>query len=208
MPRTAPFLPAPSPGTSTSYTKATFIQAHRDRHKERNLHHPQLRARFQRQHPLPHFAHRHRLRWPHLDPVCDHPPRKVNLTFDTVPTGRTLHLDGIAKATPFVYDTLTGFSHTIEARDQTVGSITYTFQSWSDGGAQQHSITAPDTDQTYTATYSQSTTPVSPAFVQVNASTLSEHRAASLRPTTRPNRPGTSTWSPLAGTRLSATSSP
>jgi glucose/arabinose dehydrogenase/PKD repeat protein len=98
-------------------------------------------------------------------------PRKVNLSFDTVPTGRTLHLDGIAKATPFVYDTLVGFSHTIEARDQTVGSTTYTFQSWSDGGAQQHSITVPSTDQTYTATYSHSTTPVSPAFVQVNAST-------------------------------------
>jgi glucose/arabinose dehydrogenase/PKD repeat protein len=98
-------------------------------------------------------------------------PRKVSLTFDTVPTGRTLHLDGIAKATPFVYDTLVGFSHTIEARDQTVGSTTYTFQSWSDGGAQQHAITVPSTDQTYTATYSQSTTPVTPAFVQVNAST-------------------------------------
>jgi glucose/arabinose dehydrogenase/PKD repeat protein len=98
-------------------------------------------------------------------------PRKVNLTFDTVPSGRTLQLDGIAKATPFVYDTLVGFSHTIEARDQTVGSTTYTFQSWSDGGAQQHSITVPNTDQSYTATYSQSTTPVSPAFVQVNAST-------------------------------------
>jgi len=98
-------------------------------------------------------------------------PRKVNLTFGTVPSGRTLYLDGIAKATPFVYDTLVGFSHTIEARDQTVGSTSYIFQSWSDGGAQQHSITVPNTDQAYTATYSQSATPVSPAFIQVNAST-------------------------------------
>ncbi|HET6918947.1 MAG TPA: hypothetical protein VFI46_05715, partial [Jiangellaceae bacterium] len=98
-------------------------------------------------------------------------PRKVNLTFDAVPTGRTLYLDGIAKTTPFVYDTLVDFNHTIEARDQTVGSTTYTFQSWSDGGAQQHSITVPNTDQAYTATYSQSITPVPLAFVQVNAST-------------------------------------
>ena len=33
-------------------------------------------------------------------------PRKVNLSFDTVPSGLTLYLDGIAKTTPFVYDTL------------------------------------------------------------------------------------------------------
>jgi glucose/arabinose dehydrogenase len=98
-------------------------------------------------------------------------PRKVNLTFDTVPAGRTLYLDGIAKTAPFVYDTLVGFNHTIEARDQAVGSTTYTFQSWSDGGAQQHSITVPATDKAYTATYSQSTTPGPLAFVQVNAST-------------------------------------
>ena len=35
-------------------------------------------------------------------------PTKVNLSFDTVPTGRTLYLDGIAKTAPFVYDTLVG----------------------------------------------------------------------------------------------------
>ena len=98
-------------------------------------------------------------------------PRKVNLTFDTVPTGRTLYLDGIAKTAPFVHDTLIGFNHTIEARNQTAGSNTYTFQSWSDGGAQQHTIVVPAAPQTYTATYSVSSTPVPIAFVQVKAST-------------------------------------
>ena len=49
-------------------------------------------------------------------------PRKVNLSFDTLPSGLTLYLDGIAKTTPFVYDTLIGFNHTIEARDQSIGS--------------------------------------------------------------------------------------
>jgi hypothetical protein len=80
-------------------------------------------------------------------------PRKVNLSFDTAPSGRTLYLDGIAKTTPFVYDTLVGFSHTIEARNQTAGSTSYTFASWSDGGGQQHTITVPATAQTYTATF-------------------------------------------------------
>ena len=48
-------------------------------------------------------------------------PDKVNLTFDTAPGGLTLYLDGIAHTAPFVYDTLIGFNHTIEARNQTVG---------------------------------------------------------------------------------------
>jgi glucose/arabinose dehydrogenase/PKD repeat protein len=98
-------------------------------------------------------------------------PRKVNLTFDTVPSGRTLYLDGIAKTAPFVQDTLVGFNHTIEARNQSAGSNTYTFQSWSDGGAQQHTIVVPPAAQTYTATYSVSSTPGPIAFVQVKAST-------------------------------------
>jgi hypothetical protein len=98
-------------------------------------------------------------------------PRKVNLTFDTVPSGLTLYLDGIAKTTPFVYDTLVGFNHTIEARNQASGSNSYTFQSWSDGGAQQHTIVVPSTAQTYTATYSVSSTPPPIAFVQVQSAT-------------------------------------
>jgi glucose/arabinose dehydrogenase/PKD repeat protein len=83
-------------------------------------------------------------------------PQKVNLTFDTVPSGRTLYLDGIAKTAPFTYDTLVGFNHTIEARDQTSGNTAYTFASWSDGGARQHTITVPASPATYTATYNSS----------------------------------------------------
>jgi hypothetical protein len=98
-------------------------------------------------------------------------PQKVNLSFATVPSGLTLYLDGIAKATPFVEDTLIGFTHTVEARNQSSGSNSYTFQSWSDGGAQQHTITVPSTNQSYTATYSVSSAPPPIAFVQVNAST-------------------------------------
>ena len=71
-------------------------------------------------------------------------PRKVNLTFDAAPSGFTLYLDGIAKTTPFVYDTLVGFNHTVEARNQSSGGSTYTFTSWSDGGAQTHTIVVPD----------------------------------------------------------------
>jgi glucose/arabinose dehydrogenase/PKD repeat protein len=98
-------------------------------------------------------------------------PQKVNLTFNTVPSGLTLFLDGIAKVGGFVYDTLVGFTHTIEARDQGSGSTAYTFQSWSDGGASQHQIVAPSAPQTYTATFAEAPAPATPAFVQVNSAT-------------------------------------
>ena len=107
--------------------------------------------------------------------VC---PRKVNLTFDTAPSGLTLFLDGIAKTTPFVYDTLVGFQHSIDARNQTVPSGNATFASWSDGGAAAHTLTVPATDQGYTATYT--VTPVSApiAFVQVAAATPQTNQTA------------------------------
>ena len=90
-------------------------------------------------------------------------PRKVNLTFDTVPSGRTIYLDGIAKTTPFVHDTLIGFHHTIEARNQTADGTIYKFDSWSDGGGQAHTITVPSTAHSYSATFNSS--PVPPGLV-------------------------------------------
>ena len=98
-------------------------------------------------------------------------PDKVNLTFNTAPSGLTLYLDGIARTTPFVHDTLIGFTHTIEARNQTSGAGSYTFSSWSDGGAQQHTIVVPSSPQSYVATYTNTSTPATPVFVQVNSAT-------------------------------------
>ena len=64
-----------------------------------------------------------------------------------------MFLDGIAHTAPFVYDTLIGFNHTIEAPNQTIGGNTYNFASWSDGGAQTHTIVVPEAAQTYTANF-------------------------------------------------------
>jgi glucose/arabinose dehydrogenase/PKD repeat protein/fibronectin type 3 domain-containing protein len=86
-------------------------------------------------------------------------PQKVNLPFDTSPSGLTVYVDGIARTAPFVLDTLVGFTHTIEARDQTSSGNNYTFTSWSDGGAQSHTITVPNTSQSYTASYSLASAP-------------------------------------------------
>jgi glucose/arabinose dehydrogenase len=86
-------------------------------------------------------------------------PEKVNLSFGTVPDGLTLGLDGIARTAPFVHDTLIGFTHTIEAKDQLLGTTNYVFGSWSDGGTQQHAIIVPPTPQSLTATFTESPLP-------------------------------------------------
>ena len=82
-------------------------------------------------------------------------PDKVNLAFDTVPSGLFLEINGISKQTPFVLDELKGFHDTLTAPDQSSGGISYGFVSWSDGGAQSHEIIAPTADQSYIATYEE-----------------------------------------------------
>ena len=103
--------------------------------------------------------------------------------------GGTIYLDGIAKTTPAVSDTLVGFQHTIEARDQAIGANNYTFGSWSDGGARLHTITVPATDQSYTATLNQTTATAPPAFVQTQAAESNSGTATSV-PFTNNNTAG------------------
>ena len=94
---------APSPGTSTSCTTATFTPGRRS---------PACGAAASR---FPTSGHdfsgntRYRITLTVKDSTgltstksVTINPTKVNLTFDTVPSGRTLYLDGIAKMTPFV----------------------------------------------------------------------------------------------------------
>jgi PKD repeat protein len=92
-------------------------------------------------------------------------PDKVNLSFDTAPSGLNVSLDGIPRPTPFVQDSLIGFNHTIDAANQNVGQNIYSFASWSDGGAQQHTLVVPASAQSYTATYSVSQNPLPPGLV-------------------------------------------
>jgi len=74
-------------------------------------------------------------------------PQKVNLTFSTQPAGLQLTVDGVVKTTPFVFDTLIGFTHTIGAPNQQFGGQNYIFHDWSDAGTQTHAIVVPATNQ-------------------------------------------------------------
>ncbi|MET0167943.1 MAG: PQQ-dependent sugar dehydrogenase, partial [Vicinamibacterales bacterium] len=80
-------------------------------------------------------------------------PRKVRVTLATKPAGLQVRLDGQPVATPFSFDAVVGITRMLEAvSPQGSGGTTYSFVSWSDGGAARHSI-SPAANTTYTATY-------------------------------------------------------
>ncbi len=92
-------------------------------------------------------------------------PDKVNLTFDTVPSGLNLLLDGLNRTTPFVHDALIGFNHVLDAPAQSQGATAYSFLSWSDGGARQHTITVPAAPQSFQATFTATQNPIPAGLV-------------------------------------------
>lgn len=84
-------------------------------------------------------------------------PQTVLLTFKTNPGG--LRLSGLgfnesARTTPFSVTVIVGSANSVSAPEsQVVNRSTYTFSSWSDGGAKEHTIIAPAVPTTYTAYY-------------------------------------------------------
>jgi PKD repeat protein len=85
-------------------------------------------------------------------------PRTVALTLDSDPAGLKLTLGSETLTGPFTRDVVVGSSNTVTAvSPQSQGLSNYVFGSWSDGGAQTHTITAPATATTYKATYSAAT---------------------------------------------------
>jgi len=81
-------------------------------------------------------------------------PRTVTLTLATQPSGLQVTLDGQPQSTPMTFTGVVGMIRDLGVTTpQTVGGITYDFQSWSDGGAATHSISTPSAPTTYTATF-------------------------------------------------------
>src|SRR4029453_4455818 len=81
-------------------------------------------------------------------------PQTVNLTFQTTPGGLQLTVGGTTGTSSFTRTVIVGSTNTVSANSpQTKGKKTYTFSSWSDGGAQTHVITAPAAATTYSARF-------------------------------------------------------
>jgi PKD repeat protein len=83
-------------------------------------------------------------------------PRTVVLSFQTNPGGMQLVVGGTQSAASFTRTVIVGSKNTVVAvSPQMKGPKSYTFTSWSDGGAQTHDVIAPATATTYTAKFRQ-----------------------------------------------------
>ena len=84
-------------------------------------------------------------------------PRTAVLTFKTNPGGLKLAgftVNEALQSTPFSVRVVVGSQNSLSAPSpQTFNRSTYYFSSWSDGGPQNHTIVAPATNTTYTASY-------------------------------------------------------
>ena len=83
-------------------------------------------------------------------------PRTVSLGFQSSPTGLQLVSGGESKTTPFSRTVIVGSLNSVSApTSQTLALTDYEFGSWSDGGAQTHTVTAPAAPANFIATYGE-----------------------------------------------------
>ena len=84
-------------------------------------------------------------------------PKTVVLTFKSNPGGLVLSdlvVNEAPRTTPFSVTVVVGSANSVSAPSpQQFNKSTYNFVSWSDGGPQSHTITAPAVNTTYTAVY-------------------------------------------------------
>ena len=81
-------------------------------------------------------------------------PNISTSTFNTVPPGLTIKLDGQPRVTPVLEKDIAGASRTIEApAPQFLNGKGYVFGSWSDGGAASHEISIAADNTVYTANF-------------------------------------------------------
>jgi glucose/arabinose dehydrogenase len=98
-------------------------------------------------------------------------PRLARLTLATNPAGLQVRLDGQPVATPVAFDSVVGIVRNIEAvTPQASGGSSYSFMSWSDGGAVRHDVSTPAAATTYTATFGAATPAPGPIHVNFQLS--------------------------------------
>ena len=86
-------------------------------------------------------------------------PRTVVLSFASSPSGLQVSVNASSSTTLFTRTVIVGSTNSVSAvSPQNLGGTTYTFSSWSDGGAQTHNLVAPAIATTYTAAYAASPT--------------------------------------------------
>ena len=83
-------------------------------------------------------------------------PHTVGMLFDVDPDGVPLVVDGVRVTRYSGFTSWEGYRFNVSAPVITgVGNKAYTFKSWSDGGAESHSVTTPAASAGYSARYEQ-----------------------------------------------------
>ena len=86
-------------------------------------------------------------------------PNRVAISFASNPTGASISVDGTTQNAPFTHSVPRKSAHSLfAASPQTIGATPMQFSSWSDGGANPHSIVAA-ADATYTVSFIAQATP-------------------------------------------------
>jgi hypothetical protein len=80
-------------------------------------------------------------------------PKTVDLTFQSNPTALQLTAGPTTARAPFTGTAIVNQTIALIAPQQKYRGKNYVFVSWSDGGGQAHTIRAPSTATTYTATF-------------------------------------------------------
>ena len=81
-------------------------------------------------------------------------PRRATVTLASSPSGLGLQLDGQPVTAPHVFTGVVGIERTLGAPSpQSLGGTSWSFDSWSDGGAATHTISTPSSATTYTAVF-------------------------------------------------------
>jgi glucose/arabinose dehydrogenase len=96
-------------------------------------------------------------------------PVLSSLTVASSPSGREVKLDGQPKTAPLTVEAVSGMTRTLDVEawqhlseggpTSQASTTWYQFQNWSDGGAQAHTITAPDGSATYSANFNTLVSP-------------------------------------------------
>ena len=81
-------------------------------------------------------------------------PVHTDVRVETVPEGLELVIDGASQSAPIEFEGVAGVARLLEApQSQVIDGETWTFSSWSNGGARSQTISTPIIDTTYTASY-------------------------------------------------------
>lgn len=88
----------------------------------------------------------------------------VAVTVGTAPAGPSFSIDGVTYTTPQVLTWAPGSTHTIAVASPQANGLgeLFLFDSWSDGGAATHTVTAPSTAANFTANFDVAVNPQRP----------------------------------------------